>query len=300
MKNLKQLLKRTHDLNVDDNHDEVLERLTDEVLQAHSNAKLYQEVGYAWYRKKEPNKALFYFNKTMELEPNADAYFWRGETLLQLEEYAKAIEDFNIGIEKKNTLERPKNLSSLYCRRALCHYRLDNNKEALKDYNKSIKLDPEEGILYYWRSAVWHSLNKFDKALADVEIALKDDPEDPDYLLIRALCLDEMNENKKAMDDLNKIISIDNTYAAAYNNRAVIWSRLDQLQRSLRDCNKAIELAPEKAQYYYCRGTMWEMLKDYKNAMADYDKALELDPAHKATLEDRQALKRKMLARNFQ
>lgn len=300
MRDIKLVFSRTDDDDDREEYEKVIVRDTDEALQEKADAELYHDVGFAWYRKRDYDKALFYFNKMMELQPDADAYFWRAETLIQMNEYEKALEDLTTGIANKNSLANPENLSTLYCRRGLCYHRLDRNKEALKEQDKAVKLEPEESAFYYWRATVLMAMNKTDKALADLDIVIKHNPEDTDAYLDRSLCWDAKGENKKAMDDLNKIISLDPAYGAAYNNRAVIWSNLGELQRALRDCGKAIDTDPNHAQFYFCRGNVHEKLKDFKSAIADFDKALELDPKHKAALEGRQDLKRRMLARSFQ
>ena len=65
---------------------------------------------------------------------------------------------------------KPK-LAKPYSNRGVAHFHMGETELALKDYNKAIELDPEDGETYYNRSEVWLRWSEWDRAREDLRIA---------------------------------------------------------------------------------------------------------------------------------
>ena len=84
---------------------------------------------FGWMDLGEPHRALEDMNKVVELNPDADAFFLRGEVLRHLGEYEKALDDFDRS-ERMNP-DDWENLGFGLLFQADCHARLGDEDKAL-------------------------------------------------------------------------------------------------------------------------------------------------------------------------
>ena len=88
-------------------------------------------------------------------------YVARGIAYFQLQEYDKALADFDKIIELQ-----PK-VADVYAFRGAIYGELQNYQKAIIDFNKAIELQPKESRFYHARSSTYLSLEKYQKALED-------------------------------------------------------------------------------------------------------------------------------------
>jgi uncharacterized caspase-like protein len=126
--------------------------------------------------------------------------------------------------------------------------RLDN--AAVRELDRTIRLDPSNGVAYYKRGQLFARNGDFSRALEDFDEVIRLNPKD----------------------------------AEALNNRC--WSRavLDQLQGALADCNEALKLRPRYLDALDSRGFVRLKSGELSNAIADYDAALQINPKHASAL----------------
>lgn len=82
---------------------------------------------------------------------------------------------------------------------------------AISEFNKAIKINPENVDAYYYRGCAYFSKEKF----------------------------------KKALSDYNKAIEIDPGYVNAYINRGYYYHTISQYPRAIQNYKKALELNPD-------------------------------------------------------
>jgi len=61
----------------------------------------------------------------------------------------------------------------LFYQRGILYFSKGKTKEALNDYNRSIKINPKSGKAYYARAELWAALNNNRLALLDIEKAME-------------------------------------------------------------------------------------------------------------------------------
>ncbi|MCK4796405.1 MAG: tetratricopeptide repeat protein [Spirochaetes bacterium] len=129
--------------------------------------------GVAWYHKGEYDKAIEYYNKAIELDPNYTyAYYNRGSAWENKGEYDKAIKDYN------KAIELDPNYTYAYHNRGIAWGKKGEYDKAIKDYNKAIELDPNYTSAYNSRGRAWYYKGKYDKAIKDF---IKTEELDPNY-----------------------------------------------------------------------------------------------------------------------
>ena len=115
--------------------------------------------------------------------------------------------------------------------------------EALKDFNRAIKIDPTVALAYYNRG--------------NVRLALKD--------------------ATGAVADYTEAIKLRADFALAFMNRGSAYSNLWRLDEALADLNEAVRIEPKLADVFYNRAIVLLKRGENAKAMQDYAQVLRLD-----------------------
>lgn len=113
---------------------------------------------------------------------------------------------------------------------------------ALEEYNKAIRLQPDDALPYNNRGAILHEMGRYEAALADSNQAIQLRPDN----------------------------------ATFYNSRAVIYRKLELYKDALKDSNRAIQLQPDNADFYDDRARIFFRMGRSQEALADKQQAAAL------------------------
>ena len=126
---------------------------------------LYSNLGFAYYRMKQIDKASINFEKALNIDStNATAYRWRGEIKYDINDDDGAVADYSLAIKYNPT-------ASNYFARGLGYYYLRDYKSAINDMNKAIELNPKASQYYYDRGDAKEKINDISGACNDWNIA---------------------------------------------------------------------------------------------------------------------------------
>ena len=214
----------------------------------------------------------YQFNPAQEEPLNAEEYFGKGLGWDRLQDYHKAIQNYDKAVKLA-----PKNIN-VYYNRGLVKGKLQDYSGAIQDYDKAIALDPKNVAAYNNRGIANADLKDYAGAIADYNKTIELDPQNAAAYNNRGIAKANLKNYAGAIEDYNRAIELDPKYANAYNNRGVSKKNTKNFMGSIEDYDKAIELDPKNAGYYNNRGNARIELKDYVNALLDYDKAIELAP----------------------
>lgn len=141
---------------------EAIPFLNEAVLLNPNNGDAYRELGWAYTRLKDFNKALFNRNKAVELNPN-DLYAREGIAIVYNErkEYDKAISICNEGIKINPNFE------PFYHTRGGSYKGLKKYRQAITDFNRAIEINQNDKWAYVGRAYTYEALGEHEKARAD-------------------------------------------------------------------------------------------------------------------------------------
>ena len=112
----------------------------------------------------------------------------------------------------------------IYYSRGVAYNGLDNNKQAIKDFDKAIELDPNVAAFYRWRGIAYHYIGNHKQAIKDFDKAIELDPKD----------------------------------AVAYDKRGMAYVKLGMRQQAIQDFKIAARLGYKVAQdYLKSKGIRW-------------------------------------------
>lgn len=124
-------------------------------------AEEYFSEGMEYYKKQEHQKAIHAFSRALELKPDyAQAYLWRGIVYDDLGDTESSLKNYTKSIEIEPS-------AVAYNNRGIAKAIGANYEEAIKDYDEAIKLKPEYGVALMNRGFAWNELGENEKACKD-------------------------------------------------------------------------------------------------------------------------------------
>jgi tetratricopeptide (TPR) repeat protein len=140
-----------------------------------------------------------------------------------------------------------------YNRRGEKYSEAHNEKQALKDFEAAIALQP----------GLWKAIQN------------------------RGVSRAYLGDTKGAMADFDTVVKMNPNYANAWFNRGELKYDQGDVTGALADYNRAIDLQPADAGFYNSRGHAQGRLGNFRDALADYDRAVQIDPNDAAALVNR-------------
>ena len=258
--------------------------------------------------------ALNDLNKSIELSPESSYYYnnradfyydYLEDYDLSLKDYAKVIALNNDSYETARAINN----------RAIIYINQGEDKLAIDEYSKAIKIEPTEPLCYSNRARRWQHLGDYTNALKDYSKSIELETDNPEWYGYRADCYIEIENYNSALKDYDKMIDLnpnspfnynnradfyreylnefdlalkdyakaiylnsnDFETARAINNRAIIYSNQGEDKLAIEEYSKSIIIEPYEPLYYSNRARRWQHLGDYTNALKDYSKSIELE-----------------------
>ncbi len=136
---------------------------------------------------------------------------------------------------------------------------------SIERFNKSIELNKNNGISYFYRGASYHSIEEYDEAMIDYTKALSIDPKMTDAYYNRAKIIlsrkDIQNPDiKKAISDLEMALKLDENFADALYAMAAAYKKLEDYHKTLEYLEKLLQISPD---HVYARALKKLILQKY-------------------------------------
>ena len=116
--------------------------------------------------------------------------------------------------------------------------------EALKDFDKAMKLGELNSEVYLYRAQVYYAIEDYAGAFADYSRSIE-------YL--------------------------PNT--DAYAGKGDVYLKMNNPREAVASYTKAIELSPKNPEVYFARGKAYNSQAMYEMALSDFEEAIRLDPS---------------------
>lgn len=221
-----------------------------EIAAGRNLAIAYYDRGLAYAKKKETDKALADYNRSLKINPKyQNALISRGNALKIMGQPERAIEDYNTAISIN-----PAAAGLAFYNRGNSWRDKDEGDKAVADYSMAIDLMPSYANAYVARGNIWKGKRDFDKAMIDYDTAIRISPDGADL---------------------------------AYYNRGVTWRLKKEPEKAIADYSKYISMKPADPDGYIARGNIYSDKNDYAAAIAEYDRALAIDSSNDLAVKNR-------------
>lgn len=165
-----------------------------------------------------------------------------------------------------------------YRYRGIAKNKLGQHEEAIKDFDKSIDLDPTNSSAFNNRGNAKHNLGQYDAAIRDFNEVIELEPNYSSAFNNRGASKIKLGQYEEAIKDFNTAIDFNPSFSSAFCNRGVARSAIGQDDEAIKDWDKAIELNPKDTRALTDRGVHHHNHQRYQEALDDVNRALEIEP----------------------
>ena len=251
-----------------------------------SNPSSYINISRDFYHQKQYNKALLYIIIYLNCYPNSfQGLFLKCQIYLKQNISNKALVLLNkaYSLLKKN--EDPDNLQEikLLKLKGKCYMSLGRYDEAIATYEK-LNTFEETARTYLKIGVCYYDKKKLEEAIKNYDKALKLNPNLTEALFNKGICLCNLDKKNEAIEIFNKALEINQNEPELYLQRGYCFFVLENYRKAIKDFNKAIELRPNFSEAYCRKGACYEALKREEDAVVEYTQAIELNDMHSAEI----------------
>jgi Flp pilus assembly protein TadD len=160
-------------------------------------------------------EAVASYDKAVALRPDyAEAYYNRGNALIELKHLSEAVESFDKAIALKS------DYVEAYVNRGNVLMELKQIEEALASYEKAITVKPDHAEAYTNRGNALLDLKRTEEAVTSYNTAIALKPDHAEAYSNRGNALIEL-DTQEAIAGYDKAVALRPDYAQAYHNRAL-------------------------------------------------------------------------------
>ncbi len=140
----------------------------------------------------------------------------------------------------------------VYMQRGINYYHLQEYAKALHDFNHSLTLWPQNPQVLKWRSFTLQSIKQGAAALTDLDMAVRLAPMEKQILMAHALLLRKMRRYGQVLDDYRKALFYHQEDAEIWFESGMHYSHeLMNFEAASRDLQRATELEADMPAYWY-------------------------------------------------
>ncbi len=176
--------------------------------------------------------------------------------------------------------------SNLYYFRGIVWYYLNEFERAMEDFNQAINLDDKTSYFYYARGLTHQNLSQdYSKAIVDFTQAIKLSSKNDHAYYQRSLAYFSLKEYETALLDMTKVMEINPEYASPYYYSGIISNKLENPEKSIYYFDEFIKLYQQQEKFvfplalaYYHRAITYDKLGQQNKAISSFILAIDLFP----------------------
>ncbi|HAP70040.1 MAG TPA: hypothetical protein DCR04_10010 [Flavobacteriales bacterium] len=250
-----------------------IELLNRSIQQNKFNSEAFFLRGISKYELEDFIGAEKDFGKALELNPkNHEAFLYRGVCRSQQLNYKAAFADFNQAIKLNDDDWRT------YSNRSLASLQLDRYVDVISDCNKVISLKKETSHTYLIRGEAKSGLEMYNVAIEDFERAMKLDSTSMRPVLHRGIALSRLERYEDAIADFEKAMELDAENKLPIFHRAAAYSEMGKQKEALKDLNDVLNVFPDNAIVLFNRAMILTEMNKTSEALLDYNRVVKLNP----------------------
>lgn len=152
---------------------------------------------------------------------------------------------------------------------------------AIDVFTKALRLSLGDlAEIHFQRGLAYLGLNDEGQALADWNETLRRNPYHPAAYFERAQLWERQGNDEAAAQDYSRAVTLDPRMAEAWFARGLLYERLNHLEAAEQDFSQAIRLQDDMLLAYESRGRVRAAIRSYDGAIADLREYLKRGGGH--------------------
>lgn len=164
------------------------------------------------------------------------------------------------------------------------------NKEALECFDQAISINKKPYFIYEEKAKLLYLLDRYKESAESYEEAVKSNKDKYTISTFENLG-DGLYDDKKYEDSIYFFNIVINQYPDkadyAYYSKSMSLFDLQKYDEALMSIDKSIEINPNDDYYYSMKGLIYEELEKLEEALEYYDKAIKVDPKEPQNYNDK-------------
>ncbi len=163
---------------------------------------------------------------------------------------------------------------------ASCYANLNNFESAIECYDKALKVDPRNVLVWSHKGFALSSLGRNEAAIGCYDKAIEIDPRYTFAWCLKGAALGDLGRHQAAIDSYDKALEIDPRYPFAWYIKGLTLKKLDRLEAAIDCFDTAVEINPQDKIAWNDKGNALDKLGRYEAAVDCFDRALKIDPGY--------------------
>lgn len=232
----------------------------------------YNNIGTYFQLRKEPQKAMEYYLKSVQVNKNYDlGYINLAIAYNDLKQFDKAVEYGERGMQlNPNSYDGWASL-------AFAYDNLKMHEKAVSSYRKALQLQPENQTIILNMANALRNAGQWDEAIGMYNDMLTQKPDNADVLNNLGYTLAQLKRFEEAEQLLKKAMSINPKLSAIYNNLGYTYAMQGRFAESIGIMEESIRQNPTSAESYNNLGNAYGMQGQNDKAVQLFQKAIEVD-----------------------
>lgn len=203
-----------------------------------AEAYKYGKEGVEAAKKKDWDKAIDAFRKATKADPTDPNNFNNlGLAYKSAGKLPEALKAFTDGLEAQDN-------ASGYFNRGVVYVSMQQYEKAIQDFDSSLKLESNNVAAHRFRAFAYLQNKEYAKAVSDYGVVLEDKPNDPEILEREAFAYWNLKQYDKAIANYDKIIKLKPNDPQGYLQRSYVYELKGDLAKGIADCDKVLSLDP--------------------------------------------------------
>ncbi|MCG8407799.1 MAG: protein kinase [Phycisphaerales bacterium] len=243
-------------------------RLWEGVLEDQPDAWTAHRALATAYSRSNLERARFHQSRLERLQPKtADDYLVRSLVAPSPQEAIKLL---------THALALAPESVDILVQRAVRYYQVEQYEQMLKDAERSALLRPRWSLPHGLCGNALHGLYRYEEAISCFDRTIKLEPEDGKWWHLRAQAKFQANHHEEAIADANVAIQLEPATAKAYVVRGSSRMASGDLSGGQADYSKAINLAPDEPLPYHDRGVGYIRAGLYEKAIESFSRCIAM------------------------
>lgn len=258
-----------------EDYDKAMVDLQEAALLTPKEGYIHGFIGFVYMVQYQTVEALADLSLALEYEANSIHYSNRAQLYRHfLNNNEQALNDYN---EAYKIAFDDELKAMVLADRGDLQAEMGNVDLAFQDFAEAEKLDPDNAQVYSYRADLYEQQDRFQDAIEDYNRAIHLDRDNKHYIGRRGGAYLALNNPNRALVDLNRAIQLKTKSATVYHNRGSIYFERGEYERALPDLNRAINLDNTLGETYFARAHTQAALGHFAEAVDDFTKALPLE-----------------------
>jgi len=161
-----------------------------------------------------------------------------------------------------------------------------DEKKAIENFTKAIKLEPEYIDALYNRAFSYLVLGKFKKAMKDAKRIIEIEPKNPIGYHLKGMIHEDKGKNDLALECYDKAIELFPQFLQARYDRGKLCIDMGFYEKAVNDFNFVLYITPDNYEANYYRAVALDKFGKFDSAIIDYFIPLRYDSDYSDVLND--------------